>query len=220
MRLISTEHGQSFQPFIAEEIRPPSGVYLPEVLLGITERYAFAVRPPNYETVVKEGAKYKEGRLVENGKTIAIKDLGFFSDGIIVGTWNTDDSNTVLDDLIAWSTEKFGFREQQTKLTKTYTSSVVVEFEADLDTALETFGHLKKNVSSAMREICGWDVEVKAARIALATDPTTLPQHRRVDFTIERRVGLPYAENRYFSMATLPTRKHIELLEELERCWT
>lgn len=219
MKLISTEHGQSVQLFIPDEVRAPSGAYLPGVLRAIAERYAFALQPTNLETVMKEGAKYREGRFVESGKTIEIKDLGFYTDGVIVGTYNTDDSDVVLSDIIVWATEQFGLREPVTKFPRTYTSSVVVEFAADLDLALEAFSQLRQNVSSAIRESYGRDVEIKASQVTFAADPTTLPQHTRFNFIIERRAGRPYTENRYFSGAPLSTRKHIELLRELEQRW-
>ncbi len=83
MNLISTEHGQSLQLFVAEEVRPRSGLYLPDLIRKISERYAFAIAPTNYETVMRESAKYKEGRFVTEGRTIAIKEMGFFVDGIL-----------------------------------------------------------------------------------------------------------------------------------------
>jgi hypothetical protein len=166
---------------------------------------------------MKEGAKYKEGRFAMEGRTIAIKDLGFFVDGALVITWNTDDAEIVLDDLIGWAIEKFGVREPRTRLPKTFVSSVVVEFDADLDRALTAFDELRRGFASVINEKYRMDLEINASRIALAADPTRLPPQTRFEFTIERRGGRPFSENRYFSSATLPTRSHLDLLAAFER---
>jgi hypothetical protein len=217
MKLISNEHGQSFQQFVMDEIRPASGLYLPDLVRGIAERYAFSVVPTNYEILLKEGAKYKGGRLVTEGRTIEIRDLGFFNDGALAVAWNTEDSELVLNDILTWATQNFGLREPLTKPPRRFTSSVVVEFGAELDRAMAAFDGLKKDLSSAIGKIYGWDVDIETSRVALAADPSKLPPLTTVDFTIERRAGRPFSENRYFSVATVTTDSHLSLLEAFER---
>jgi hypothetical protein len=217
MNLISTEHGQSLQLFAAEEVRPPSGLYLPDLIRNISERYAFAVGPSNYETVMKEGAKYKDGRFVIEGRTIAIKDLGFFVDGVLAVAWNTDDAEAILNDLIVWVVQNFGVREPRTRLPRKYVSSVVVEFDAELSKALTAFEELQEDFGSAIKGRYGMKPEINASRIALSADPTKLPPQTTFEFTIERRAGRPFSENRYFSSATLPTAAHLDLLGAFER---
>jgi hypothetical protein len=215
VNLISAEHGQSLQLFVAEEVRPPSGLYLPDLIRGISERYAFALWPTNYETIMKEGAKYKEGRFVTEGRTIAIKDLGFFVDGVLAVAWNTDDSDLILNDLIVWAAQNFGFREPRTKLPRRFVSSVIIEFDAELGKALRAFDELQEGFASAIKETYGMDPEINASRIVLSADPTKLPT--TFEFNIERRVGRPFSENRYFSSATLPITSHLDLLRVFER---
>ena len=217
MNLISTEHGQSLQLFVAEEVRPPSGLYLPDLMRMISERYAFAVFPTNYETIIKEGAKYKEGRFVTEGRTIAIKELGFFVDGVLAVTWNTDDAELVLNDLTVCAAQNFGFREPRTNLPRKFVSSVVVEFDVELGRALTAFDELQETFASAIRQRYGMEPEISASRIALSADPTKLPPQTTFEFTIERRAGRPFSENRYFSSATLPTASHLDLLGAFER---
>lgn len=217
MKLISTEHGQSFQPFIAEEVRPPSGLYLPDVIRAITQRYAFVQAPTDLATVAREGAKYKEGRFIAaGGRTIAIKDLGFFNDGILVVAWNTNDSDAVLNDIIAWASDIFQLRERRTILPKRYASSVVVELDASINGAITIFNEFSAAVSSAINDVYGWDYGVDAARIHFMVDPERVPPNTMLNFTIEQRAGLPFSANRYFSAASVPTSTHIELLEGFE----
>jgi hypothetical protein len=217
VNVISAEHGQSLQLFVAEEVRPPSGLYLPDLVRQISERYAFAIGPTNYEIIMKEGAKFKEGRFVTEGRTIAIKDLGFFVDGILAVAFDTDDSDLILNDLIVWAAQSFGFREPRTKLPRRFVSSVIVEFDAELGRALLAFDELQENFASAIKGKYGMDPEINASRIALAADATRLPAGTTFEFMIERRVGRPFSENRYFSSATLPTTSHLALLKTFEQ---
>ncbi len=52
-------------------------------------------------------------------------------------------------------------------------------------------------------------------------DPSRIPGRlgpiNPTNFLIERRVGVPYERNRYFSQANTTTEKHLELLEQIER---
>jgi hypothetical protein len=216
MKLISTEHGQAFQRFLEEEIRPPSGIYMPDLLRGIAERYGFATLP-TLQDALKEGAKFGQGKFVTNDRTIAIKELGVFSDGVLVQTWNTDDANIVTDDLISWTEKTFGTRPPLAIRERRFTSSVIVEFDGSLDSALEIFQELRDTLSKAFHDIYGWSLDINASRIALSCDPTALPPLTTAELNIERRRGIPFSQNRYFSVATLPTGSHLELLESFER---
>src|SRR5271155_3901524 len=102
MKLISMEHGQTLQNFQIEELRPLQGLYMPDFIRSITERYNF-ISPPEMGAVEKEGAKFKNGKLVNAGKTIHIRNFDFFKDGIIVITHNTQDSDFIITDALTWA---------------------------------------------------------------------------------------------------------------------
>lgn len=216
MDLVSTEHGQAFQQFYAEEVRPLSGTYLPDLLRTIVERYAFTA-VPTLDQAATEGAKFKTGRLIQGSHLIEIKDLGVFSDGVLAVCWNTDDAKIILDDLIMLAKNTFGFRHAITNFPIRFVSSVVVEFNESLDHALRMFQELRHDLERLVHNAYGLSAEIVASRVTLASDPTTLPPHTTVDFTIERRAGMPFSLNRYFSSAPLSTTSHLELLASLEK---
>lgn len=113
--------------------------------------------------------------------------------------------------------ENFRLREPLTKPPRRFTSSVVVELGAELDRAMAAFDELKEALSSAMEKNYGWGVDIETSRVALSADPSKLPPLNTFEFTIERRAGRPFSENRYFSVAPLPTTSHLSLLEAFER---
>jgi len=215
MRLISTEHGQSFQRFIGDELRPLSGLYVPDMLRAITERYAFGFAPALADAL-KDGAKFREGRMTQDGATIAIKELGIYNDGALVFSWNTDDAEAVVNDLLRWLTSDFGLREPTTLFPRRLSSSVTVEFHDSIDGAFQAFRAFTNEYAALLSKLYGWQFPLEAARLTFGSDLTTMPQFTNADFIIERRQGVPFTANRYFSSAPLPTSDHLKLLELFE----
>lgn len=218
MNLVSTDIGQVVQLFSLDEIRPATrGIYTPNLFDSLATRYGFLAKPDNISEALKLGAKFQQGRININGDEIAVGELSLYNDGVIVTTRNTKDSNAVLDEFLHWVTTSFTLREPQTKIPRTFFSSVVVDFESDLDLAFLDFERSMRHYNRLLKSLYGWDLPVMASRVTFNIDPMTLPPQRHANFIIERRGGVPYEANRYFSSAPLPTDAHLELLEIFER---
>lgn len=215
MKLISTEFGQSFQQIRMEEIRPFSGIFLPGLIAAITERYGFSV-VPNLADAAQQGAKFREGRFTAGDSFIAIKELGVYNDGIIVAAWNTDDADAIVDDVINWTSETLKLREPILRPNRRYVSSLVVEFDISLDPAFTMFAEFIRKYEEVLKQAYDWEFPVEAARITFSADRTLMPLHTSADLVIERRAGVPFSENRYFSSVPLGTRTHLELLKTFE----
>src|SRR5271166_3313653 len=122
MKLISTEFGQSFHPYLLEELRPLNGgLYLPGLITAAAERYKFA-SVPTISDALQQGAKFADGFLMVEDQIIVIRQLGIYNDGIIVVAYTTEDSDLILEDSIKWATETFRLREPITKGRRIYIS--------------------------------------------------------------------------------------------------
>src|SRR6266446_2506976 len=120
MKLISTEFGQSFQPYLIEELRPLNGgLHLPALIAAIADRYKFA-SVPTLNDALQQGAKFAEGFLLFNEQIISIRQLGVYNDGMIVVGWNTDESDLILQDVMTWATQTFRLREPITRTRRVY----------------------------------------------------------------------------------------------------
>jgi len=216
MKLISTENGQTFQLLATEDVRPPSGLYWPDFSRLIIDRYGFVVSP-SMDEILKDGAKFAHGRLIRDGKLIEIKEFNVYSDGIIVITWNTDDSNTVLDDFASWTVESLGFRQPVFLRPRRFQSSVIIEFDFSVDSILTPFQELVDQFSRIIQDEQGITAAPTASRIAFSIDPAVLPRFMSFEFRLERRANSLPSQNRYFSFANLSTSQHLELLAQLER---
>lgn len=216
MKIISIEGGRAAQSFVPDEISPPAGLYLPELIRLVSDRYGFASQP-SVESATKQGAKFGQGRLIAGSKKINITELGIYNDAAHADTKNTTDSDFVLEDIINWARQTFTFREPLTVISRKYESAIVVEFEKKIGGALRAFENIGRSVAGALREAYGVNANIDIARIAFASDITPSYELHRSDFLLERRIGRPYSENRFYSVAPVRTEVHLNLLETFER---
>jgi hypothetical protein len=199
-----------------EEIRPPSGLYLPIVFEKVVERYAFVVRPQNVAEAITAGAKFLHGRLQTHNKTLFISEMGIFNDGIIVDSVNTDDAEFILEDVISWVTATFALQPMLTIIPRRFTSAVTIEFTKPVEPYLKGLSAMAGQMANAFKQTYGEEVHLNLMRLAINADPLTVTHLKNTQFLIERRIQRPYAENRYHCTAPLRTEDHVALLENIE----
>jgi hypothetical protein len=217
MNLIATETGRVLQLIVMEEIRPLSGLYMPNFYQQLAERYAFVGRPQNYAEAITNGAKFQHGRLITPTKTMVIKEIGVFNDGIISDAENTDDAEYVAHDLMTWATATFALRPRKTIIPPIYSSVVTIEFDCAIESALRGLDSIMARASAALKQTYGWEYDIRLLRLGVNADPQAAPPLRNTQFSIERRLGRPYGENRYQAIAPLRTEDHLALLAAVER---
>jgi hypothetical protein len=72
-------------------------------------------------------------------------------------------------------------------------------------------------LSESMAKVYKNTPSLHLARLAFGPDRTHLSDPNTcTDFVLERREGISFENNRYFSSAPLPTQLHIEMLTFLE----
>jgi hypothetical protein len=217
MKLITVEQARLLDLYPLEELRPDYGIYLPEFVRAVSERYGFVAVPTDLKDAAENGAKFEHGHAMIDGQSVVIKNLGVYNDGIIVDTYHSKMSDAVLADLMQWATEKFSLHPKNSPDRRTYTSMVVVEFEGAVEPALGALGKIGDMMSDYLRTFYGWEHAYNLTRLGLAVDPKKIPHLRNTGFLLERRVGIEYATNRWACGAPLPTETHLELLGKIEQ---
>jgi len=216
MKIISPEIGKVTRLYVADEIKPIGGIYLPDLLRLIGERYSFATIPTVQETQ-QRGGHFGQGRLITNDGEIVIGTLGTYNDGAMVTCQDTDLAEIVLEDFIQWARATFGLREPITKAATYFESNLVVEFSSPAARAMRGFERMKKLYEEALRSTYEQDIPVHFSTVGIGADPLGRSPLFKPDFGMARRVNRPYSEDRYFAIAPLRTAAHIELLEAFER---
>lgn len=217
MNLISALNGRSTQLFSLDEVRSERPPYLPEVIDRFLSRYGFVDRP-DPRNAVDQGIKFVRGRLKKNDETISIESLDIYNDGIVVVCSNTTDADVVLDDAIEWGMQAFGMRQPIQMPPRTYMSWLVVDFEESaVASIVSKFSRIQNLIQSSFESAYGQRHSFELFRIAFNVDPKLLPPHTLTDYSIDRRGGVSYSEDRFFCGAPLQTKQHVEFLESFEK---
>lgn len=216
MKLVALEGGRLLDLVAIEEFRPAAGLYWPDLIQAMIDRYKFGIGPKELTEAIKSGVKFEHGKLVSDDDTKLIKEFSIYTDGLIVETSDTDTADLVLDDFFAWATNTFKLRERQNQVQRTYTSAVIIEFAKEIEPALGKLEKVVGMLSAALKDSYGWDYKYNVSRLAYSVDPEEIPHLRNTQFVLERRINVNYSENRYYSIAPIRTRDHLKLLTAIE----
>jgi hypothetical protein len=194
----------------------PSGPYgfLPDVIQALKERYAF-VSAEIIPADPNQGNVFRVGKLTYAERDINISELHVYHLGAAVMTISdTNDSEIVLDDLLAWASSRFKvtFSEHG---KRAYSSQLEFELRRPLP---DYFPHLKPIGISMSRLLPDfWPVKplYEVSSVSFSFDPS-IRLAGLGNIRIERREGIPYDANLYFSEAPLRTKDHIAVLEAFE----
>lgn len=184
---------------------------------AIVEKYKFRQAPSKYEEFdTTKGVKFLGGTFLKNGHEEKLVELTLFSDGILADTRSsTDDSDAFLEELLTWQAKEYGVIPYQEVLrSKLYLSELWVRSERPLgliNSRLEAFSNHLTSLISGYYHV---PIKYETSGITFSTEPGV--SNPPAPFKFERALDVPFKENRYYSVAPLPTAAHLELLEELE----
>jgi hypothetical protein len=199
--------------FEIADINPPGGFFFPEITKELVQRFSFQKYPTNFDEWSHEkGAIFTSGRL---GK-VAVDNITLFNNGIQVDTHaGTKESKRILEETLQWAGDKFGFQlKPNLNIRWAYVSNFT--FYTDVPILSPTpLQNLAERTSKAMSEITGSPIVYVPIIMSIGHDPLAL-KYGRATFSIQRRLDVPFSENKYFSESPLPTEIHLELLQQFE----
>jgi hypothetical protein len=159
------------------------------------------------------------GRFTEGEQTFAISQLVMLPEGDIVATTSTNDSDLVMEHLMALMDDNFGYRLRAASKKRSYMSTIVVEFERSVSDYIDAIGKIEEMINR------GRSSPLPFKSISFGGDTSILAQENLLlniesaNFTIERRVAQEpkqHLDNRYFCNAPMTTDDHIEALQQIE----
>lgn len=218
MKFISAEFGQTLQLVHLEEVRPLSGVYPPDFIQGVADRYKFVGYPTNIGEAIRDGYKFQTGVAVVRGESIPIASMDIYSDGIVCATRHTDHSDAIVSDAIEWLNATFKFREPSTRVPRRYASQAIVELSKPLDRVLRDMEKIIKIIEGPIKKATGRPLDMHVARLQIGADPvaTGIPAIQTT-FMIEPRAGVTFDTQRYYVGGPLTTPDLLELVGAIER---
>lgn len=200
--------------FETVDVAPPGGLFFPDVVREVTQLMSFQKFPRSFDDWnAEDGAQFFAGKW---GK-IVVDRLVFYNDGVLLETKaGTDESKRISLEILDWSREKLGttfkpeiIREWAYVNNLTFRSNVPLLVTGPLE-------RLTKGINEEIAKFLLQPTIYEPTGINLAHDQL-LRKHGRASFTIQRRSGVPFTDNKYYSEAPLPTAAHLALLEQYEK---
>jgi hypothetical protein len=188
-------------------------VSLAEASAKLRERYGFMKHPVTLEEWhSNDGAVFLQG----SHDGIIITRLVLYARGIAVETHtDTKDSEKVLQDILAWGATNVGLLGPRlAQGRKLYLSELTFVMEASLNWLHPALIVLSERVNAAVGSFApGGKYETTA--VTLNLDISNMRSSPGA-FMLDRRAGVPFSENTYFSSAPMPTADHKQALQEFE----
>jgi hypothetical protein len=209
MQLIGIESSRII--FLTQVHRPSGQLYFPDAVAKVVERYSF-IKSPSPDQALP--ATFSVGKF----RDAQITEFSVYNDGIIVSSGSdTDLLDAFIEDLLSWCAREFGVVQMATaKPEKFYESSVVVKSETDLPAALNPQSDVTAALADAMKA-AKIAAKPKLSGFLVDFDPSDFAGKRKpFRVVLDRRIGVPFSENVFFSQAPFRTEDHLNVLRSFE----
>lgn len=193
----------------------PRGASLYGILFPfLVNTYKFRKFPSLTEiSDLTKGVKFENGDFSIEGESSILVNLTLYNDGVVADTGSsTIHSDAFLEEMYTKFSELFKMPPYQSILRKkVYLSQLFVSTNKSLEVINPKLKLISQHLSETVEE------RDKSFQFgAISFWPDQVNKVNPAPFTFERAVNVPFSENRYYSVAPLPTDKHLELLDKLE----
>ncbi|HUY13887.1 MAG TPA: hypothetical protein VMX16_09705 [Terriglobia bacterium] len=196
------------------DLNPRGKVYYPDLVAALAEHYGFMKYPKNAEDFDEaKGVQFEMGRAGD----VTISKIQIYQQGIVVDTTSsTGDSDRILDEALLWLSTEFGLIYKPDMISRrAYVSQLTFYSDIDLGGLNVALSRLAERISKRLPQFFGREIAYEPTGVYVSYDAMEVKQAPS-NFSIERRAETPFSENKYFSVAPLPTDDHIAVLEAFE----
>ncbi|MDO9211688.1 MAG: hypothetical protein Q7V48_13215 [Deltaproteobacteria bacterium] len=195
----------------------PRGINIyPIIIPLLIDSYKFKIFPSPKEKIDEGGGlKFEQGEFkTKEGALPLAVNLTIFRDGLVADTRSsTKETDDFLREILTRLSEELNMSDYRKVIKKiNYLSQIFIS----TDKSLELINPRVKEISDYLsRTILGFEkTSFELGGIFFWADQR-LPINP-VPFMIERALGVPFGENRYYSSAPLQTDEHFQLLKKFE----
>lgn len=217
MHLLSVGLARSIWLFDVDELNPTGKNLFPDMMVWVGEKYSFQTFPKSIADVDKDskGFLFKTG-IFQAGDGPVAANFSFFTDGLVAETWaSTDKSDAFLEDLLCSAATKFGLvYTPHTVRKRQYVSEVNVQLNKSLNNMNPKIGRFCEMLNGLFARHHLPQFEMTG--MIFASD-TSASSYKPPGLMVERKTGVPFAENRFWSKSPFTTAEHLKALEEFEK---
>ena len=216
MQLLSVALARSVWLFDMNEMNPTGKSLFPEILLWAGEKYSFQTFPKSITDIDNDTKSYvfKMGQFHAEDGPINV-NLSFYNDGLVAESWaSTEKTDAFLEDLLRSASQKYGLSYQPEMIrSKRYVSELIVRLSATLSDINPKVLEFSQALSSAFAAYKLLPFEMMGISFGLDSSESA---YKPPGFTIERKVGAPFSDNRFWSRSPFATSDHFRLVGQFE----
>jgi hypothetical protein len=197
------------------DLNPRGEAYYPDVIKALVERYQFQSFPQKFEDFDEaKGVTLAGGRIGNrNVDKVVIYNWGL----TLETTTSTADAEQILDEALTWGAQNLHLHYERAMIKrKAYVSHITFYSNVPLLSLNPALSSTADAISKAVAATLKLQYAFQPTGILIGLDPEEqrIPVQR---FSIERRDGIAFRENKYFSAAPVPTDLHLRFVEEFEK---
>lgn len=215
MQLLSVGLARSVWLFDTNELNPGGKSIFPDALTWLGEKYSFETFPKTLSEVDKEkkGFLFKTGRFQTATGSVTV-NLSIFNDGVVAETWaSTESGDLFLGDLLRSAVVRYGL-VMPDPTRQSYVSELTVRLERslkDFDSRLTAFCGVLNKIFEGHQlppfELGGIRFNLDSSRSA----------YKPPAFVVERKLGVDFGRNNFWSRSPFQTKDHLLALQEYEK---
>jgi hypothetical protein len=215
MQLLSVGLARSIWLFDINELNPGGKSLFPDVLTWLGEKYSFQTFPKTLAEMdsEKKGFLFKAGEFQTASNSVTV-NLSIFNDGFVAETWSsTEHGDQFLSDILHAAASRYGLVIPD-PIRKTYVSELTVRLShtpKDLDPRMaafcKTLDRIFERHGLPPFELSGIGFSVDSSRSS----------YKPPGLTVERKLGVDFSRNSFWSKSPFATKDHLFALEELEK---
>jgi hypothetical protein len=216
MKLIAVLNARSLWWVNLVDLNPLGRSLYPALIPAIRDTYRFVKYPKSLgEIDERAGIKFEDGEFAGQSGIPLMLNLTIYSDGLMVDTRsNTKDSDAILEQSLTWLVRDFGLTYKSEMIRKRgYVSELHVYSDGPLEALNPGLTALAAKLKSLVPLSRG---TVPFAPVGVTIGPDPDAREQLASFRFERVPGVPWSENRYYSIAPMQTDTHLELLNDFE----
>jgi len=217
MKLHSVGIARSVWLFDINELNPSGKSIFPEAFLWLGEKYSFQTFPKAVADLdqEKKGYLFKAGKFQIDIEPITI-NFSIYNDGFVAETYaSTEKGDALLEDILRSAASKFGLTYRPDMIrTKQYVSEVNVQLEHSFRNLNPKFATFCETISGLFSRNNLPAFEITGM---IFSPDTSASSYKPPGFLLERKTGVPFSENRFWSKSPFTTSDHLRALTEFER---
>ncbi len=215
MQLLSVGLARSIWLFDTNQLNPGGKSIFPDALLWLGEKYSFTNFPKSLSDIDKEKKSFlfTTGEFQTDTDSIAV-NFSIYNDGLIAETWaSTEKGDLFLEDVLRSGASRYGLVIPSV-IKKQYVSELTVEmnnpFPANdplVNAFCKTLDRLFERHKMPPFELNGMGFLFDFSRSS----------YKPPGLVVERKLGVDFDLNQFWSKSAFPTKDHLFALEEFEK---